>query len=219
MRYRGIQAQDRRDPIRLMCRTLAVSAAGSDAWRSRPERTRSASTRTLLSASRVIHRASRETYGSPSIWDALIKQGHHIDAHRVARLMRIDGIRAKTVTPWRATTSRITGGPWPRIPSIASSRRRIQTGCGPGTAPTCGPQGLALPRRDPRSLLAPRDRLGDGVSADRGAGRAGPHHGAGEPERTSRAPAPLGSRQPVCRDEVPAVAAHSRHHHQYEPQR
>ena len=73
MRYRGIYAQDRRDPIRPMCRPLAVSAAGSDAWRSRPERTRSASTRTLLSASRVIHRASRETYGSPSIWDALIK--------------------------------------------------------------------------------------------------------------------------------------------------
>ena len=80
------------------------AAAGSDAWRSRPERTRSATTRTLLSASRLIHRASRATYGSPSIWDALIKQGHHIGAHRVIRLMRIDGIRAKTVTQWRATT-------------------------------------------------------------------------------------------------------------------
>ena len=39
MRYRAIHAQDRRDPIRLMCRALSVSAAGSDAWRSRPERT------------------------------------------------------------------------------------------------------------------------------------------------------------------------------------
>ena len=54
MRYRAIQEQDRRDPIRLMCRTLAVSAAGYDAWRSRPESTRSANTRTLLSAIRVI---------------------------------------------------------------------------------------------------------------------------------------------------------------------
>jgi len=52
----------------------------------------------------VIHQESREPYGSPRIWDALIKQGHHIGAHRVDRLMRIDGIRAKTVTPWRATT-------------------------------------------------------------------------------------------------------------------
>ena len=104
MRYHAIQEHDRRDPIRLMCRALAVSAAGSYAGRSRPESTRSVHTRTLLSAIRVIHRESRETYGSPSIWEALIKQGHHIGEHRVARRMRQHGIRAKTVKKWRATT-------------------------------------------------------------------------------------------------------------------
>ena len=72
--------------------------------RSRPERTPSASTRILLSAIRVIHQESREVYGSPSIWDALIKQGHCVGEHRVARLMRQNGIRAKTVKQWRATT-------------------------------------------------------------------------------------------------------------------
>ena len=104
MRYRAIQEHDRRYPIRLMCRALAVSAAGYYAWRSRPESTRSAKTRTLLSAIRVIHQESRETYGSPSIWAALIKQGHCVGEHRVARLMRGEGIRAKTVKKWRATT-------------------------------------------------------------------------------------------------------------------
>lgn len=104
MRYRAIQEHDRRYPIRLMGRALAVSAAGYYAWRIRPESTRSVSARTVLSAIRVIHRESRETYGSPSIWDALIKQGHRIGEHRVARLMRQDGIRAKTVKKWRATT-------------------------------------------------------------------------------------------------------------------
>ena len=73
MRYRAIQEHDRRYPIRLMCRALAVSAAGYYAWRTRPESPRSVSARTVLSAIRVIHRASRETYGSPSIWDALLK--------------------------------------------------------------------------------------------------------------------------------------------------
>ena len=58
----------------------------------------------MLSAIRVIHRESRETYGSPRIWDALLKQGHRIGEHRVARLMRQDGILAKTVKKWRATT-------------------------------------------------------------------------------------------------------------------
>ena len=104
MRYRAIQEHDRRDPIRLMCRALTVSPAGYYAWRSRPESHRAVSTRTLLSAIRVIHRESRETYGSPSIWDALIKRGHGVGEHRIARLMRVEGIRAKTVKKWRATT-------------------------------------------------------------------------------------------------------------------
>ena len=104
MRYRVIQEHDRRYPIRLMYRALAVSAAGYYAWRVRPESARSVSDRTTLSAIGVIHRESRETYGSPRIWDALVKQGHRIGEHRVARLMRQDGIRAKTVKKWRATT-------------------------------------------------------------------------------------------------------------------
>jgi putative transposase len=104
MRYRAIQEHDRRDPIRLMCRALAVSAAGDYAWRSRPESPRAGSARTVLSAIRVIHRESRETYGSPRIWEALVKQGLRIGEHRVARLMRQNGIRAKTVKTWRATT-------------------------------------------------------------------------------------------------------------------
>ena len=104
MKYRVIQEHDRRYPIRLMCRALAVSAAGYYAWRIRPESARSVSDRTTLSVIRVIHRESRETYGSPRIWKALVTQGHRIGEHRVARLMRQDGIRAKTVTKWRATT-------------------------------------------------------------------------------------------------------------------
>ena len=104
MRYRAIQEYDRRYPIRLMCRALTVSSAGYYAWAGRPESDRSVHNRTLLSAIRVIHRESRETYGNPSIWDALIKQGHCVGEHRVARLMRQGGIRAKTVKKWRATT-------------------------------------------------------------------------------------------------------------------
>lgn len=104
MRYRAIQKHDRRYPIRLMCRTLAVSPAGYYAWRNRPESCRSGDNRALLSAIRVIHREFRETYGSPSIWNVLTQQGHAVGKHRVARLMRQAGLRAKTVRRWRATT-------------------------------------------------------------------------------------------------------------------
>ena len=83
---------------------LQRAAAGYYAWRSRPESARSVSARTVLAAIRVIHQASRKTYGSPSIWDALLKQGHRIGEHRVARLMCQAGLRAKTGEKWRATT-------------------------------------------------------------------------------------------------------------------
>ena len=96
MRYRVIQEHDRRYPIRLMCRALADSAAGYYAWRSRPESARSIQTHLLRSAIRVIHQMSRETYGSPRIWETLVKPGHRIGEHHVARLM--------CVKPWRATT-------------------------------------------------------------------------------------------------------------------
>ena len=104
MRYRAIQEHDRRYPIRLMCRALAVSPAGYYAWRARSESCRSVANRALLSAIRVIHQESRATYGSPSIRQALVRRGQRVGEHRVARLMRQDGLRAKTVKKWRATT-------------------------------------------------------------------------------------------------------------------
>ena len=119
MRYRAIQKHDRRFPIRLMCRALNVSSGGYYAWRVRPESHRAVSTRTLLSAIRVIHRESRETYGSPSIWDALVTHGHCVGEHRVARLMRQEGIRAKTVKKWRATTQSNQ-----RLPVATNTRNR-----------------------------------------------------------------------------------------------
>jgi len=105
MRYRAIQEHDRRDPIRLMCRALTVSPAGYDAWAGRPKSDRSVHNRALLSAIRVVHRESRETHGRPSIWGALVKRGHGVGEHRIARRMRVEGIRAKTVKQWRATTA------------------------------------------------------------------------------------------------------------------
>ena len=101
---RVTQEHDRHYPVRLMCRRLAVSAAGYYACRGQSESARETANRVLVAKIRVIHRESRETYGSPSIWDALLKRGHKAGEHRIARLMRAEGIRAKTVKTWRATT-------------------------------------------------------------------------------------------------------------------
>ena len=60
----------------------------------------------LLDRIRAIHKASRATYGSPRIYDALVKQGVSCSQKRVARLMREHHIRAKTARRFRATTQR-----------------------------------------------------------------------------------------------------------------
>ena len=104
MKYRAMKDHADRFAIRLMARALTVSPAGYYAWRARPEAERTRSNRRLLTEIRAIYGESRRTYGSPNIWDALVKRGRCVGEHRVARLMRNNGIRAKTVKQWRATT-------------------------------------------------------------------------------------------------------------------
>ena len=104
MRYHAIHEHARRDPIRLMCRALAVSPAGYYAWRARPESPRAVANRDLLPVIRRLHHESRQTYGSPRIWRALREQGHRVGEHRVARLMRQTALQAKTVSKWQVTT-------------------------------------------------------------------------------------------------------------------
>lgn len=104
MKYRAIQEHADRFDIRLMCRALEVSSAGYYAWRSRPESGRAQANRSLLGEIRTTHVESRYTYGSPRICQALRSRGHQVSENRVARLMRGNGIRAKTVKKWKATT-------------------------------------------------------------------------------------------------------------------
>jgi len=104
MKYRAIRDHADRFAVRLMCRALKVAPAGYYAWIARPECARTQANRALLVEIRAIHAESRRIYGSPSIWDALVKRGRRVNEKRVARLMREHAIRAKTVKKWRATT-------------------------------------------------------------------------------------------------------------------
>lgn len=105
MRYRAIQDHAGRFDIRLMCGALKVSAAGYYAWLTRPESERTRANRRLLAEIRAFHAASDRTYGSPRITRDLREAGHPASENRVARLMRANAIRAKTVKKWRATTN------------------------------------------------------------------------------------------------------------------
>ena len=86
-----------------MCRVLQVSRSGYYAWRVRRESRRSIENRSLSVHIKAIHRQSHRTYGSPRITDELHDRGIRCNEKRVARLMRCEGIRPKTVRKYRVT--------------------------------------------------------------------------------------------------------------------
>jgi len=87
-----------------MCRWLAVSRAGYYAWASRPEAARTILDRALVVEIKAIHAATRRAYGSPRMHAELRARGHEVGRHKVARLMRLNGIRAKRKRAFCRTT-------------------------------------------------------------------------------------------------------------------
>lgn len=104
MRYACIQRYAGTWALTRMCRLLAVSRAGYYAWRKRPPSARAQRDTQLRVAIRAIHAASRQRYGSPRIHRELRAQQWPCSRKRVARLMRLDGLRGKRSRRYRSTT-------------------------------------------------------------------------------------------------------------------
>jgi len=81
-----------------MCRVYGVTRAGFYAWRSRERSERERQNEALAGEIRAVHTESRGTYGSPRVHQALRSRGHRVGKHRVARLMRTHGIKARVAT-------------------------------------------------------------------------------------------------------------------------
>ena len=105
MKYAWIDAQARRWPMGMLCKTLEVSESGFKAWRSGGKpRAKRLSDQQLLSVIRGIHQQYRGAYGSPRLYRELRARGYRVGKERVERLMREHGIRARHKRRWRATT-------------------------------------------------------------------------------------------------------------------
>lgn len=78
-----------------LCRKLAVSRSGYYAWRNREASRRRTGDQQLLAVMREIFKASRETYGYPRVHAALKARGYVCGRHRVARIMRENGLKAR----------------------------------------------------------------------------------------------------------------------------
>ena len=88
-----------------MCRVLEVSRSGLYAWRVRRlADARQRKDLRLRSRIRVIHAASRGTYGSPRVQAQLRREDVRVGKARVERLMREEGLRGKIRRRFKRTT-------------------------------------------------------------------------------------------------------------------
>ena len=106
MRYACIAVHRAEYPVRLMCRVLVVSRGGFYAWLERAPSRRAQTDARLRVAIRAIHAESRRSYGSPRIHRELRAQGQRHGRKRIARLMQVEGLRAKRSRRYRVTTRR-----------------------------------------------------------------------------------------------------------------
>ncbi len=104
MRFAFILVEKAFYPIAVLCRVLAVSRSGFHAWRTRPTSTREVANRQLALTVKAIHRESRGTYGSPRVTAQLRAQGQPVSRKRVARVMNLLGIQARSKRRFKQTT-------------------------------------------------------------------------------------------------------------------
>jgi putative transposase len=87
-----------------MCRVLDVSRSGYYSWAGRNPSKRRREDERLLLHIRQAYMRGRGTYGSPRITAELRGSGVHCGKNRIARLMRENGIRAKTKRRFKVVT-------------------------------------------------------------------------------------------------------------------
>lgn len=80
-------------PIRMMCRLLQVSPSGYYASQHRPLSRRARENAQLIQEIRRIHAECDGAYGSPKLWQELQERGYSWSKHRVARLMKQEGLQ------------------------------------------------------------------------------------------------------------------------------
>jgi transposase InsO family protein len=111
MKFAFIAREKAMFPIDLLCTVLGVSRAGFYAAQGRPEPERRREDQRLAVDVAAAHVASRGRYGSPRVYRELQAQGCEVGRHRVARLMREQGLRARRKRRFQYTTDSRHGLP------------------------------------------------------------------------------------------------------------
>ena len=94
MKYRFIADHSDRFPVRTMCQLLGASSSGYYDWRFRPLSDRAIEDRRLLPMIRASYAASSGVYGYRRVHLDLRETGEICGKHRVARIMKVNNIKA-----------------------------------------------------------------------------------------------------------------------------
>ena len=92
--YQFIESHRNEFSVQMMCRLLGVARAGYYAWLDHPVSDRAQEDARLLRLIRSSFTASHGIYGAPRVLQDLRERGEKCSKHRVARLMRENGIQA-----------------------------------------------------------------------------------------------------------------------------
>jgi putative transposase len=111
MRFRLIDQAKKEFPVHRLCSVLGVSQSGYFAWKGRPASRRQKEDLVLLAHIRAQFATSNETYGAPRMHAELTEEGLAVGRHRVARLMRDNGLKALQKRRYKKTTDSHHGGP------------------------------------------------------------------------------------------------------------
>lgn len=104
MRYRFIDAHKRVWPVNLMCGVLDVSTSGYYDWTTRLPSAQALANEALDFRIDELFVAHRQRYGAPRIADTLRDDGLQCSDNRVARRMRVKGLRAIQAKKFKVTT-------------------------------------------------------------------------------------------------------------------
>lgn len=106
MKFRFVQEHRETFRVGKMCEVLKVSRSGFYAWLDRQPSRRVLEDERISVQVRKAHREVHGIYGSPRIYRLLRRQGQSWGRHRIARIMREEGLKARCMKQfhWISTT-------------------------------------------------------------------------------------------------------------------
>ena len=161
-------------PVAWLCDALDISRSGFHAWLNRSPSARSRHDEVLVTAIDRSFKSSDRTYRARRIWHDVLAEGISCGLHRVEKLMRQNGLRAR---PYRRGLPKDAGE---RAAVLGNILDRVF-----GTEPEVGGRlhlhldrrRMALRCRCRRPVLPARRRLGDDGGDDGAVCHQRPHHG------------------------------------------